>query len=72
MEQATIKPGMMTTTSICDSEITIRLEVIERKGQWSKINYRGETRRVKVRTNRDGREYLMPDSYSMCPIFFAK
>jgi len=61
----------LTAKSICDSNCIFSLTVISRKGNFATINYMNETRRVKVRIDMDGNEYLRPDNYSMAPMFRA-
>jgi len=61
----------LTTRSICDADCFFSLSVIERKGSWATISYDKKNRRTKIRTDYQGREYLMPDRYSMAPIFRA-
>lgn len=60
----------LTARSACDHECVFALEVLARKGGFATILQDGKTRRCKVREF-EGREYLMPDSYSMAPVFRA-
>ncbi len=57
--------------SACDYNCIFTLKVIERKGSFAMVDYNGKTRRVKVRIDSDGNEFLIPDNYSMAPIFRA-
>lgn len=61
---------ILSARSACDYESTFHLEVIERKGNWATIKYDGKTRRTKIRKDSEGREYLMPERYSMAPMFY--
>jgi hypothetical protein len=61
----------LTAKSICDSNCTFTLKVVERNGNFATIKYDGKTRKTKVRIDIDGNEYLRPDNYSMAPMFRA-
>jgi len=61
----------LTSKSICDSECIFKLTVFERKGNFATVKYMNNVRRVKVRIDSDGNEYLQPDNYSMAPRFKA-
>ncbi len=68
----TIKSNQtLTTSSICDHNCIFSLEVIARKGNFATVRFMGNTKRTKVRIGSDGNEYLMPENYSMAPIFSA-
>jgi hypothetical protein len=68
----TIKSNtVLTSKSICDQNCIFELQVIERKNNFAKIKYQGIEKRTKVYNDREGNEYLMPDKYSMAPIFRA-
>jgi hypothetical protein len=56
--------------SICDHTCVFTLKVIERKNMWAKINYNGKESRTKIHVDDRG-EFLMPERYSMAPIFRA-
>lgn len=73
METAkTIKANqILTSHSICDNDCIFKLTVIERKGNFTTVNYMNNTKRTKVYSDRDGNEYLQPEKYSMSPIFRA-
>jgi len=62
----------LESRSICDYDCIFKLQVIERKGNFAKIKYQGIEKRTKVYADREGNEYLMPDKYSMAPMFRAK
>ena len=71
-EMKTIKANQnLTSRSIGDHDCIFKLSVIERKGNFAKINYDGQIRRIKVRIDFNGNEYLLPDSYSFAPAFRA-
>ena len=61
----------LTSRSICDYNCIFKLEVIERKGNFATIKYMNEVKRVKIRIDSDGNEFLKPDNYSMAPTFKA-
>ena len=61
----------LTAKSICDSECIFSLNVIERKGNFATVKFQGNTKRTKVYIDSDGNEYLMPEKYSMAPMFRA-
>lgn len=61
----------LTSRSICDYNCIFELTVIERKGNFATVDYMGNQRRVKVRVDSDGNEYVQPDNYSMAPRFKA-
>jgi hypothetical protein len=68
----TIKAGQtLTARSACDHNCHFSVKVIARKGGFVTILDDNRTRRVKVRADSEGNEYLMPDSYSMAPIYRA-
>lgn len=60
------------TRSICDSNCFFELFVIKRTEKTATIQYNGEIRRTKIKTDCSGIEYLRPDDYSMAPIFSAE
>ena len=71
--KATVKSNQkLTARSICDYNCIFELTVIERKGNWATIKRDGMTKRTKIYTDSDGNEYLMPEKYSMAPMFRAK
>lgn len=61
----------LTARAIGDWECVFSLTVIDRKGSFATVKFQGKEKRVKVRTEQDGSEYLMPATYSMAPIFRA-
>jgi hypothetical protein len=61
----------LTSRSICDHNCIFELLVIERKGNFAVINYFGNIKRTKIYKDSDNNEYLMPEKYSMAPIFTA-
>lgn len=61
----------LTSRSICDYNCIFELNVIERKGNFATIKYMNQTKRIKVKIDSDGNEYLQPDNYSMAPRFKA-
>ncbi len=62
----------LTARSIGDYNCIFTLTVIERKGNFAKIRFQGSEKRTKVYTDKEGNEYLMPEKYSMAPVFRAK
>lgn len=62
---------ILTSRSICDYNCIFSLTVLERKGNFAKINYNGSVMRIKVRKDTEGNEFLIPATYSMAPIFRA-
>jgi len=72
MAALTIKSNQkLTARSLCDYNCIFELIVIERKGNFATIKHMGNTKRTKIHLDNDGNEYLMPEKYSMCPIFKA-
>ena len=70
--KATINTGqVLKARSVCDYECIYSLTVLERKGAFAKVVFMGNERRVKVKTDEDGNEFLRPENYSMAPIFRA-
>lgn len=68
----TIKTNqILTSRSICDYDCIFKLQVIERKGNFATIKRDGNIKKVKIRIDIDGNEFLMPDNYSMAPMFKA-
>ena len=62
----------LTARSICDHNCIFSLTVLERKGNFATVKFQGNEKRVKVRADEAGNEYVMPANYSMAPIFRAK
>lgn len=60
----------LTARSICDSDCIFRLSVLARKGAFATVRFQGNEKRVKIKTDGDC-EYIMPDRYSMAPVFRA-
>jgi hypothetical protein len=68
----TIKSNQtLTSRSICDYNCIFELKVIERKGNFAKVNFQGNEKRTKIKIDSYGNEYLQPDNYSMAPKFKA-
>ena len=67
----TIQPQTtITARSICDSNCIFKAFVVERKGDFVKIEIDGKIERKKVKTNFNGDEYVMAlGTYSMAPAF---
>ena len=62
----------LTARAFGDYNCIFTLEVIERKKNFVTVKYMNDVRRVKVRIDNNGNEYLRPDNYSMSPMFRAK
>jgi len=62
---------ILTSRSICDSNCIFKLTVIERNGNFAKVKYDGIEKRTKIYKDLYGDEYLIPERYSMAPIFRA-
>lgn len=68
----TIKAGQtLTARSICDYNCIYKLEVLSRKGAFAVIKWMNNEMRKKVLVDSDGREFIMPERYSMAPVFRA-
>ena len=68
----TIKAGQtLTARSICDYNCIYKLEVLSRKGAFAVIKWMNNEMRKKVLIDSDGREFIMPERYSMAPVFKA-
>jgi 2-iminoacetate synthase ThiH len=73
------KPNNMTTInsnttitakSICDSDCIFTAYVVERKGDYVRLQMDGKTFSKKVKKSFDGSEYVLAlGSYSMAPAF---
>ena len=61
----------LTARSICDHNCIFSLDVLDRKGGFALVRIMGNEKRVKVRTDSEGNEYLRPENYSMAPSFRA-
>lgn len=57
-------------TSACDHTCVYVIEIVKRSPKMVTFRRDGETRRAKIYTDRDG-EYIIPDRYSMAPVFRA-
>lgn len=66
-----IQPGQtLTARSLCDYDCIYTVNVLERKGKFVRVEYQGEVKRVMVRVDSEGREYIYAlGVYSMCPMF---
>ncbi len=62
----------LTSRSTCDYNCIFSIFVISRKGNFATIQIEGATKRTKIYTDREGNEYLMPEKYSMAPIYRAQ
>jgi hypothetical protein len=62
-----------TARSIGDSECIFTIAVISRTEKTAVIiDNEDHKRRVKIHIGRDGGEYIMPERYSMAPVFRAE
>ena len=67
----TIIPGQtLTARSVGDYDCIFKLQVLSRTAKRCTFTEHGKVRTSKVHTDADG-EFLMPDRYSMAPIFRA-
>ena len=56
--------------SICDHECIFEVKIIKRTA--ATVTIEGfRDKRCKIHTDRDGNEWIMPERYSMAPIFYA-
>ena len=69
----TIKPGdKLTARSIGDHDCVFIAEILDRKGKFVTVKAQGRDKRVMVRADGDGNEYIFAlGQYSMAPIFKA-
>jgi hypothetical protein len=68
----TIQPGQtLSARSGCDFNCVFTCQVIDRRGQWATVETQMQGRkRVKVRTDYAGQEYVLAlGQYSMAPQF---
>ncbi len=67
----TIQPNTtITAKSICDSNCIFSAYVVERKGDYVRLQMDGKTFSKKVKKSFDGSEYVLAlGSYSMAPAF---
>lgn len=72
MTHQTIAAGQtLSARSVCDYDCIFEVVVVERKKNFATIIQDGNRKRVKVRTDFHGDEYLRPESYSFAPMFRA-
>lgn len=57
-------------TSVCDHNCVFTIEIIKRTEKTVTFRRRNEERRAKIYTDKEG-EYIIPDRYSMAPVFRA-
>lgn len=57
-------------TSACDHNCVFVVEIVKRTAKTVTFRRRGKERRAKIYTDHNG-EYIMPDRYSMAPVFRA-
>lgn len=55
----------------CDHETLTTIKIIKRTAKTVTFERHGKTRRAKLYENADG-EYIMPDHYSMAPVYRAE
>lgn len=55
----------------CDHETLTTIKIIKRTAKTVTFERNGKTRRAKLYENADG-EYIMPDHYSMAPVYRAE
>jgi hypothetical protein len=61
-----------STTSICDHECVFTIRIVKRTAKTVTFTQYGKERRTKIHYDDNGDEYIMPDNYSMCPVYRAK
>lgn len=59
-----------TARSACDYDCVFTIKVIKRTEKTITFERQSKTRRTKIFTDNDG-EYIIPDNYSMSPVFRA-
>lgn len=57
-------------TSACDHNCVFVVEIVKRTAKTVTFRRNGKERRAKIYTDRDG-EYIIPERYSMAPVFRA-
>lgn len=57
-------------TSACDHNCVFTIEIIKRTDKTVTFRRRGKERRAKIYADNNG-EYIIPDRYSMAPVFRA-
>lgn len=57
-------------TSVCDHNCVFVIEIVKRTAKTVVFLRNGKERRAKIHTDADG-EYIIPDRYSMAPVFRA-
>lgn len=58
------------TTSACDHNCVFVVEIVKRTAKTVTFRRDGQERRTKIHTDRDV-EYIVPERYSMAPVFRA-
>ena len=58
------------TTSACDHNCVFVVEIVKRTAKTVTFRRDGQERRAKIYTDHDG-EYIIPERYSMAPVFRA-
>lgn len=58
------------TTSACDHNCVFTVEIVKRTAQTVTFRRDGQERRAKIFTDDNG-EYIVPERYSMAPVFRA-
>lgn len=59
------------TTSACDHECVFTVKIVKRTDKTVTFERNGQTRRAKLFSDEHG-EYIIPDRYSMAPVFRAE
>ncbi len=57
-------------TSACDHNCVFTVEIVKRTAQTVTFRRNGQERRTKIYTDHNG-EFIVPDRYSMAPVFRA-
>lgn len=63
---------VLKTRSACDYECIFEVRVIERKGQFARVQTMFGEKRVKIQVDHEGNEMIYAHGkFSMCPVFRA-
>ncbi len=58
--------------SVCDRNCDFVIEVLSRTEKTVTYMYEGNKRRSKIKMDNSNNEFIVPDNYSMAPIFRAE
>ncbi len=57
--------------SVCDSNCNFTIKVLSRTDKTITYMYEGNKRRSKIQFDNENNEFIVPDNYSMAPVFRA-